>query len=81
MHVHGWKDTSICWEITCPISIRFISPVGTPEFVYQRYKDDMLLEGYEDDNLISLRTFYRQWGEEFPKVVIPEVRNFKSLIM
>ena len=51
------------------------------KFVYQRYKDDMLLEGYEDDNLISLRTFYRQWGEEFPKVVIPEVRNFKSLIM
>ena len=44
------------------------------KFVYQRYKDDMLQQGYLEEDLISLRTFYRLWNEEFPKVIIPEVR-------
>ena len=43
------------------------------KFVYQRYKDDMLLQGYRSEEVISLRTFYRLWTDEFPKVVIPEV--------
>ena len=45
------------------------------KFVYQRYRDDMLLQGCEEEEVVSLRTFYRLWRDEFPKVVIPEVSN------
>jgi len=46
---------------------------NSQKFVYQRYKDDMLLEGNTDEDVISLRTFYRLWIDEFLKVVILEV--------
>lgn len=41
------------------------------KFVYKRYREDM---GEAGSDVVSLRTFYRIWGENFPNVVIPEVR-------
>lgn len=45
----------------------------TQKCVYARYKDDMLLQGYMENDIVALRTFYRIWTEDFSNVVIPEV--------
>lgn len=44
----------------------------TQKNVYERYKDDMAMQSSES-SVVSLRSFYRLWAEEFPNVVIPEV--------
>ena len=38
-----------------------------------QYKDDMILEGQDEKNMVALMTFYRLWNENFPNVIIPEV--------
>ena len=46
----------------------------TQRDIYQRYRDDMEKVEIPEDEMIGLSTFYRIWHEEFPSVVIPEVR-------
>ena len=45
------------------------------KYVYERYKEDMSLQGYDENDIVSLRSFYRLWSENFHNVVIPEVGN------
>ena len=42
-------------------------------FVYERYKQDVISQGCQDNELVSLRSFYQLWKEDFSNVVIPEV--------
>jgi len=44
--------------------------------VNERYKDDVMTQlGDETPEFVSLRTFYRLWGEDFQHIVIPEVSS------
>ena len=45
------------------------------KYVYERYKEDMSLQGYDENDIVSLRSFYCLWSENFHNVVIPEVGN------
>ena len=49
------------------------------KLVYARYKEDMLIQGGDDYEIISLRSFYRVWSENFSHVVIPEVQIKESV--
>ena len=46
----------------------------TQKDVYMRYTEDMTLQSIPATDVVSLSMFYKIWAEDFPSVVIPEVR-------
>ena len=42
--------------------------------IYMRYRSDMELQQIPESEMVALSSFYRIWADEFPDVVIPEVR-------
>ena len=46
----------------------------TQKDVYMRYTEDMTLQSIPATDVMSLSMFYKIWAEDFPSVVIPEVR-------
>ena len=46
----------------------------TQKDVYQRFREDMELQNVPASSIVALSTFYRIWADDFPNVVIPEVR-------
>ena len=47
----------------------------TQKDVYTRYSSDMSSQQITSDDTVCLSTFYKIWSDNFPKVVIPEVRE------
>ena len=51
----------------------------TKKDVYARMKTELIDQGIQEDQIISLKTFYRLWKNDFRDVLIPEVRETQIL--
>ena len=65
--MHGWIHISILWKIICHVMIDYIFPVGTPKNLFMKdiELNDVMEEGYKEDEIASLRMFYQICNFDF----------------